>query len=937
MMIKSILLTTAFLITTFFAKSQDIVLSGILTDKADHSAVPGATIKLLLPTNEAFTKSVATDVTGKFRFDGLLSGSYIITISSIGYETISQKINLQASNKTPIPFFVTKAENTLADVVVVAKAPPVKQKNDTLEYAANQFKVNPDATAEDIINKLPGITVDKSGNVTAMGESVKKVTVDGRDFFGDDASAALKNLPADVIDKIQVFDRLSDQAQFTGFDDGNTTKTVNIVTKANMRSGSFGRFYAGAGTDSRYSAGGSYSIFKNATRLSFVGMSNNINQQNFSSQDLLGVSSGGRNSGANNFTGQQSGISKTNAFGINYSDLWGKKTEVTGSYFFNNSKTDNNQNSNTEYYQTSGINQLNNESTLSSSNNYNHRVNFRIEHKFDDKNSLTITPSFSYQKNNSSNDVTGVRAYSNGDPISSTINNSERKTTGYNFNNNVLYRHAFAKKGRTISFNLGTAINEKQGDVYRLNNNLYNKIPNDFVDSSNQFTNVVNNGYQLSANIAYTEPIGKKGQLQFNYSPSYSKSQSDQEVNQYDYTSSKYILFDTALSNKFDNVVIKQNIGTNYRVGNKDNMFTVGVSYQRTDLKSDQTFPLITSVDKSFDNILPNLMWNKKFAAKNRIRIMFRSNTNTPSVSQLQNVINNTNPLAQSVGNPDLKQQYSNTLSTRYTFTNTSKAKSFFANLFLTQTNNYIGNATYIASNDSVLSSKDTLYRGSQLSKPINIDGYWSMRSFFTYAVPVSFIKSTVSFNAGYSYSKMPGLINNILYKANSNTYSGGISVASNISQYIDFNLSYNAIYNDVKNSNRSLNSDYLAQTTSTQLNLLSKSGWFYNTDLTYQTYSGLSSGFNQDYWLWNAAIGKKFLKNQQGELKLSAFDILQQNQSITRTVTEAYRQDLQSLVLQQYFMLTFTYKLKNIGNTNQQNTNSKKNEYGPPGGRGGL
>lgn len=932
---KSIFLTTAFLITALFAKSQDITLSGILTDKTDQSAVAGATIKLLLPSDVAFTKSVATDITGKFKFTELLPGSYVITISSIGYESISQKITLQSSNKTPITFFVSKAESTLADVVVVAKAPPVKQKNDTLEFAASQFKVNPDATAEDIIKKLPGIIVDKSGNVTAMGESVKKVTVDGRDFFGDDASAALKNLPADVIDKIQVFDRLSDQAQFTGFDDGNTTKTVNIVTKANMRSGSFGRFYAGTGTDSRYSAGGSYSIFKNATRFSFVGMTNNINQQNFSAQDLLGISSGGKNNSANNFTGQQSGISKTNAFGINYADLWGKKTEVTGSYFFNNSNTDNNQSSNTEYYQPSGINQFNNESTLTSSKNYNHRINFRIEHKFDDKNSLTLTPSFSYQKNNSTNNVTGDRAYSNGDPISSTVNNSDRKTSGYNFNNNILYRHAFAKKGRTISFNLGTAVNEKQGDVYRLNNNLYNKIPADFVDSSNQFTDVLNNGYQLSANIAYTEPIGKKGQLQINYAPSYSKSQSDQEVNQYDYITAKYVLFDTALSNKFNNVVTKQNIGTSYRVGSKDNMFTVGLSYQHTYLSSDQTFPLITSVDKSFNNILPNLMWNKKFDAKNRIRIMFRSNTNTPSVSQLQNVINNTNPLAQSVGNPELKQQYSNTLSTRYTFTNTSKAKSFFANLFLTQTNNYIGNATYIAGSDSVLSSEDTLYKGSQLSKPVNLDGYWSMRSFFTYAIPVSFIKSTVSFNAGYSYSKMPGLINNILYKAHSNTYSGGIGVASNISQYIDFNLSYNVNYNDVKNNNRLLNSNYLAQTTSAQLNLLSKNGWFYNTDLTYQTYSGLSSGFNQNYWLWNAAIGKKFLKHQQGELKLSAFDILQQNQSITRTVTEAYRQDLQSLVLQQYFILTFTYKLKNIGNVSPQ-TKTKRNEYDHPRGSGG-
>ena len=185
-------------------------------------------------------------------------------------------------------------------VVVSGAAPPVKQKQDTLEYSANQFKVNPDATGEDLIKKMPGITVDQKGSVTAQGETVQKVTVDGRDFFGDDATATLRNLPSEVIDKIQVFDRLSDQAQLTGFDDGNTTKSINIVTKANMRTGNFGRVFAGYGTDDRYNAGGNVSFFNNNRRISLVGLFNNINQQNFSSQDLLGVTSSRNRGGGGN-------------------------------------------------------------------------------------------------------------------------------------------------------------------------------------------------------------------------------------------------------------------------------------------------------------------------------------------------------------------------------------------------------------------------------------------------------------------------------------------------------------------------------------------------------------------------------------------------------------------------------------------------------------
>ncbi len=260
---------------------------------------------------------------------------------------------------------------------------------------------------------MPGVTVDKNGTVTAQGETVKKVTVDGRDFFGDDATATLRNLPAEVIDKIQVFDKLSDQAQLTGFDDGNTTKSINIVTKKDMRSGNFGRLFAGYGTDDRYSAGGNVSFFNNARRISLIGLTNNVNQQNFSSQDLLGVTStgnrggggqrgggGGGNfrGGSNNFTvGQQNGIAKTNAFGINYSDAWGKKVDVTGSYFFNNSNTSNNQSVSQQNIITKDSSTYYDENTLSDNKNYNHRVNFRLTYRIDSSNTIiaNIQPQFS--------------------------------------------------------------------------------------------------------------------------------------------------------------------------------------------------------------------------------------------------------------------------------------------------------------------------------------------------------------------------------------------------------------------------------------------------------------------------------------------------------------------------------------------------------------
>ena len=237
MRLRSVLLVLIFSLGALIVKSQDISLKGKVADNDDKSPVNGATIKLVSIRDTNQVKLVVSDKSGNFAFNNLNASGYKVYIGFTGYQTIEQKVNLQASNTTPLSFNLTKLATDLGDVTVIAKAPPARQKGDTTEFSASQFKVNPDATAEDLIKKLPGVTVAKDGTVTAMGEQVQKVTVDGKDFFGDDATAALKNLPASIIDKIQVFDKLSDQAQLTGFDDGNLQKTVNIVTKSGIKNG----------------------------------------------------------------------------------------------------------------------------------------------------------------------------------------------------------------------------------------------------------------------------------------------------------------------------------------------------------------------------------------------------------------------------------------------------------------------------------------------------------------------------------------------------------------------------------------------------------------------------------------------------------------------------------------------------------------------------
>src|SRR5688572_6762225 len=296
------------LLLTGVARSQTI--TGKLLDLVDNKPLRGASLELRSVKDSTSRFGAISDSTGQFRFSNIPLDSFSFQVSFIGYENYKQFVALTDSipNVSLGTLFIPKSTKELGGVTVTARTPPAQQKGDTTQYNASQFKVNPDATVEDLVKKMPGITVDKDGTVTAQGEQVRKVTIDGKDFFGDDAAAALRNLPSDIVDKIQVFDRLSDQAQFTGVDDGNSVKALNIVTKSGIKNGQFGRVYAGAGTDGRYMAGGNMSTFDGNRRLSLVGNFNNVNQQNFGSQDLLGVtSSGGGSRGGGNFGGRGGG------------------------------------------------------------------------------------------------------------------------------------------------------------------------------------------------------------------------------------------------------------------------------------------------------------------------------------------------------------------------------------------------------------------------------------------------------------------------------------------------------------------------------------------------------------------------------------------------------------------------------------------------------
>ncbi|NIJ54876.1 TonB-dependent receptor domain-containing protein [Dyadobacter arcticus] len=937
------------------AEAQNAQITGTVLDSINRSAVVGAYVAVSRNAPNAKPEYITTDINGKFTFTGLTKQvSYLVKVSYLSYKDFTQNVTIINDIQDLGTVQLTEAIANLKEVKVIGQVTAMEQKGDTTQFNAAAFKTNPDATTEDLIQKMPGITVT-NGTVTAHGETVNRVLVDGKPFFGEDAALTLKSLPAEIVDKIEVFDKLSDQAQFTGFDDGNGQKTINIVTKADRKMGQFGKVFAGYGLDNRYQAGGNVSFFKGNQRISVIGLSNNINMQNFSSQDLLGLtgSSGGGGGGrgnagggggaSNNFlVGNQSGITGTNSFGLNYANKFGKKVDVSGSYFFNRTGNTNAQTTEQEYFLSGGLgNQFYNESSRTSSINANHRLNFRLEYNINPNNSLIVTPRLSFQDNNSNSLKTGLTTLADGSNLNSLDNTQRNLNSGYNFSNDVLLRHSFAKKGRTVSFNVNTQLNDRNGTRYLYSKNLYyNNLtsPDSLMarmmgDTTDQKSYTYSNGTTWGSNIIYTEPISSTGQLQFNYGLTLSNSNSSRETYNMSFDENTYSDLDTLLSNNFDNRYTTNRAGIGYRYRKNSWSANFGVDYQNTGLYSEQLAPNDTKVDQSFSNFLPNVMLSYRSKEGTQFRAFFRSSTNQPSISQLQNVIDNSNPLSLTAGNPNLKQEYRNNFNVRYSLAGAKRPYSLNAMVFVTQTNNAIVNSTFIAQEATTLPSGIVLERGSKLTSPINVDGSWNARTFLAYGKPVAPLKLNVNLTTGFNYVRSPGMINNVANFSNTYAVSQGLVLSSNISEKLDFTVSYSGNYNIVRNTIQpNINNNYYTQGISGRVNWIFGKGFVVQSDISNQSYRGLGAGYNQNFTLWNASVGKKFLKNNAGELKLTVFDILKQNNSISRNVTETYVQDVTNRVLTQYAMLTFTYTLKNFGKM-PVNDNSRRRELEGEGG----
>lgn len=914
--------------------SAQFTLKGSIRDAAGAGPLPGVNVVVASAFDSSKVTGTITNLQGQFELKLDRPGPYVLRMSFVGYETRVERIRVpREQNQLQLPPYSLKEDvKTLGEVRIEGVEQRVEQRGDTTEIRADAFKVNPDADAEQLVRKMPGITVE-NGQVQAQGEQVRRVLLDGQEFFGDDATMALRNLPAEVVDKIQLIDRLSDQAQFTGFNDGNTEKTLNIITKTGLDNSRFGKVYAGYGTDNRYMTGGTVNLFAGKKRITLLGMANNINQQNFSSQDLSGLSpaaarmgsgrpggGGGRPGGmggsgdaANFLTGQQGGISATQALGVNYSDNWGAKGKMSASYFFN--RSDNEQQSivSRQFFLNDGIGQLYNESSISTNLGVNHRLNMRLEYNLDSSNSLIITPRISWQGRNQTSSFDGRTTNRLSVPINSTDNQQNSANDGWNINGDLQFRHRFAKKGRTISVNVNGDAGRTNGlrDLYALN--LDGAALTDTLLVNQEITSR-NFNQRYRADLVFTEALGERSMLEINYAPQVTLGASNQTANNFDPITGTFGRLDSTISNEFDNNIRSNSFGARYRFTTEKYDWMIGVNYQISELFSQQLFPQSLEVGRDFNNWLPTAMFRYNFSKSANVRLFYRSSIELPTLSQLQNVVDNTNTLQLRAGNPNLGQSYTHRLGGRFRDANAKKGTSFFVFASLNLVNNQIANSTFIAPVDTILPGGIALVRGAQLIRPVNVHGAYNFRTFASYGFPLKVLKSNINLNAGYTINNSPTLINAVANEALTHNINSGLTIGSNISKALDFTVGYSLNYNTVFNSIQpQLNNDYFIHNANVRFNWLPIPALVLSSDLLFNAYAGLEDGFNQQFTLLNAGMGYRFGKDRRAELKLSVFDLLNQNNSIARNVTETYVEDVQTTVLQQFWMMTFTYNIRHF------------------------
>lgn len=915
------------------AFSTQYKIKGFVMDEMNSTPVEMSVATLYNAKDNSIVKGVFTDEKGFFILDNIPLADYNVTITLLGYDTARISIPQSRFSKRDIVLDTIRLRTSdirLSSVTITAEPPELVVKEDTLEYNAAAFKVAEGAVVEDLIKKLPGMEVDEDGNIKKPdGKQVKRVFVDGKEFFGNDPKMATKNLTADIVDKVQVIDKKSDLAILTGVDDDDEETIINITIKKGMKKGWMGNVTSGAGMltqeeaskNIRYNENLMINRFLESDQISFIANADNINNQGSTDKGNNVRSSRGGGAG-------RSGVVSSNSFGVNTAKIVNDKIKLGGNIRYNYSDS---YAENDRFRQNLLKDSTSYRRRISSNRDYSNNLVFdgKLEYEMDSTTKIVFTPhlSYNYSKSNTHSYQTTMAGDKDSTKVNESTSHNRLKSDGLDVRMQLDISKKLSPKGRNLSFSATFSSSGSSGSGINNSENTYFFAPNrnqllDQISQSEQDRNSYN------FRVTYVEPLGRNNFLNFSYNIALNNTGNEKETYDYNTVTEEYDILNPNYSKSSDTKTINQNFRLNFRSVRTNYTYNIGLNVAPTNTSSKSYIKdwhsagndsILNDIPgRTATNYAPQLDFTYRFSKdkeiRRNLRFMYNGRTSQPSVSQLDPTPNNTNPLNIRSGNPDLLPSFNHSISLNYNNYSRTKQSSLNINLQHTFIQNQIINYTTYEENTGV-----------QYSMPINENGSWITSGNILYSKPLDEKKRwRFSTNTRGNYNNKVGYTN--VEKQSQKNISKTISVGEDLSLsysndvfYGQFRgrLNYSKTTNTVVTNQQGQESFNYNLSYNTNVNL--PYSWSISSDITYIANRGLSSGYNKNEVLWNAQINKQIFNRKQGSVRLQVNDILQQRLNIRRNVTANYIEDVQTNALTGYFMVSFSYRFNNIGGRNKQ------------------
>ena len=886
-----------------FAQQSGVNVTGSVVEQGSDTPIEQATVRLLNVKDSAMVRGVVSARNGSFTLKNVKKGSYLLHITFIGYDPLYQPLQI-TGKKNPVN--VGKLELSdgaieLGEAVVIGKAPEITVRNDTVEYNADSYKVTEGSVLEDLLKKMPGVEVDSEGKITVNGKEVKKVMVDGKEFFSDDPKVASKNLPAKMIDKLQVLDKKSDMAQMTGFDDGEEETVINLTVKPGMKQGWFGNAYGGYGSKDRYEGNAMVNRFVNNDQITFMGGANNTNNMGFSDLASTMFSGMGGGGGRRGGFGAGSGITSSGNAGLNFSkEFKPDKLTLGGNTRYSHSDNDARSKSDRQNILPGDSSSYDNSEAMSRTKSDNFGVDFRLEWKPDTMTQLIFRPSFSLSHSMNDNFSDATTLDNERDTVNTNKSSNYSESNGYNLNASIDFSRKLNNKGRVFSATLSGGNSDSYSDGMNRSDIVYfnqtDALKNSIIDQRSRYDN---KGFNYRAYVSWVEPIGHNNFIQATYSISQRKQEALKNVYNQD-ADGIYNVLDSAYSQSYRNNFISQRASLSFKSQRAKFNYTIGLNLDPS-YSSSENFvgdTTLSKITRKVVNLSPMAQFNYMFDKRTNLRIMYNGRTSQPSMTQLQPVADISDPTNITIGNPDLNPRYTNNVFIRFQQFTPEKQRAFMI----------MANGSYII-NDIVSYTSYNQETGVKTTTYKNVNGNYSGNVRMMLNTPLKNKKFSINSMTMASFANSNGYINE---EKNTNrnlilSERGGIDFRSS---YLDLgvngNIRYNATSNSLQKENNQNTFNYGAGGYTT---IYLPLNFKIESDVNWSTNSGYGDGFKQNEVLWNASASKSFLKNNQGTLRFKIYDILQQRSNISRSITASYIQDSEYNTLGSYFMVHFIYR----------------------------